>query len=95
LTGCNPWVIVEGMKASAPTAEPATFAETVATADSRKLAIAAGVSTQSVHKWKSGKNLPGLDIVPAIAKALGWPTATLQALVIRDQVARKKSHRKA
>jgi len=73
--------------------DPATFAAAMADADVRKLAVAAEVSVVSVYKWKNGTNLPGLDIVPKIAKALGWPTAKLVALIVAEQSARKKARR--
>jgi hypothetical protein len=73
--------------------EPATFAEVLAEANVRKLAAECEVSVVSVYKWKSGKFLPGLDLVPKIAKALGWPTAKLSALVVAEQAERKKAQR--
>ena len=73
--------------------DPTTFAEAMADANVQKLAREAEVSVVSVYKWKNGQNLPGLDIVPKIAKALGWPTAKLTALIVADQTARKKARR--
>lgn len=73
--------------------EPSTFAAAMADADVRKLAAAAEVSVVSVYKWRNGQNLPGLDIVPKIAKALGWTTAKLTDLIVREQTARKKARR--
>ena len=72
---------------------PTTFAEAMADANVQKLAREAEVSVVSVYKWKNGTNLPGLDIVPKIAKALGWPTAKLTTLVVAEQAARKKARR--
>ena len=73
--------------------DPTTFAEAMADANVQKLAREAEVSVVSVYKWKNGTNLPGLDIVPKIAKALGWPTAKLTTLVVAEQAARKKARR--
>ena len=73
--------------------DPTTFAEAMADANVQKLAREAEVSGVSVYKWKNGQNLPGRDIVPKIAKALGWPTAKLTTLVVAEQAARKKARR--
>ena len=72
---------------------PTTFAEAKADANVQKLAREAEVSVVSVYKWKNGTNLPGLDIVPKIAKALGWPTPKLTALIVAEQTSRKKARR--
>lgn len=84
--------MVVGMKEHT-VSDPTTFAAAMADADVRKLAAAAEVSVVSVYKWKNGQNLPGVDIVPKIAKALGWPTAKLLALIVAEQGARKKARR--
>jgi transcriptional regulator with XRE-family HTH domain len=81
------------MKSESPPPEPTTFAEVVADADARKLALAAGISVNSVYNWKRGRCLPGLDIIDGVAKALGWSTAKLTQLVIDEQTARKKARR--
>jgi hypothetical protein len=81
------------MKASSDPPEPTTFAELIADRDVRTLAAAAGVSVTSVYKWKHGTFLPGIDILPEIARATGWPLQKLTTIVVREQAARKKARR--
>jgi transcriptional regulator with XRE-family HTH domain len=81
------------MKTEAIPPEPTTFAAVLADANIRKVAEAAGVSVQAAHQWKRGFNLPGLDLVPKIARVLGWPTSKLESIVIRERRERDEKAR--
>ena len=81
------------MKSEALPPEPATFAAALADADIRKVAEAANVSVQAAYQWRRGFTLPGLDLVPKIARVLGWPTAKLEAVIVRERTAREKARR--
>ena len=77
------------MKKAITIPEPQTFRDIMADASVKKLAENLGVTLQSVYKWKRGDTLPGIDIVPDLARELDWPLEKLMAIVVREHGARK------
>lgn len=38
----------------------------------RKLADACGVTTNTVYRWRAGKNIPQAHFLPIVAEVVGW-----------------------